>query len=492
MTVLSLRAAGLAAACSALTILATLPAGAAPAETPPGLRMAAPEAQQVIDYWTPARRAAAIPRDLVVDERGQGYLRLPDGTLRPHGRVVATGAGGGATPMAGPGGGDTAPPVIDLGSRSPVNGATGLGTSITFSVKVTDLVGVRSVAFRFSNGATTSQSFSATKGTGDVWSTTVSGFSADTWVWTITARDGARNTATAESNFSVGGGGGTGGTGIANEPFLAQGKVQSAAGRIYFEMPTNSKRTRWAGYVCSGTVVTEGTAAPVPASTDRSLILTAAHCIYEDGYKSFARNVLFIPDQDATGTSTDTNCENDRLGCWAPSGAVVDIDYTTRQFPDNHEWDMGFYVVPTTGAHRGSQDVSESLEVATGTLPISFAVSSSGQQTWGLGYSYSDDPNFMYCRDTMGTQGTVNWWLPVCGLSGGSSGGPWIHDMTLDGDADLASTTIKIDGTIMSVNSWGYTTQPGMAGPKLDGEHECVFKQAHATTISLSQAVGCQ
>ena len=483
MTVFALRAAGLAATCSALTLLAALPAGAASAGTPPGLRMAAPEAQQVIEYWTPARRAAAIPRDLVVDERGQGYLRLPDGTLRLHGRRIATDAGGGAAPMAAPGG-DTTPPLIEATSRNPANGATVLGTSITFSVKVTDNVGVRSVAFRFSNGATTSQSFSATKGTGDVWSATISGFSAGTWVWNVTARDGARNTASADSNFSVGGGGSGGGTGVANEPFLAQGTLQTAAGRIYFEMPTNSKKTRWAGYVCSGTVVTDG-------ASDRSLILTAAHCIYEDGYKSFARNVLFIPDQDATGTGTDTNCENDRLGCWAPSGAVVDVDYTIRQFPDNHEWDMGFYVVPITGAHRGIQTVAESLETATGSLPMSFSVNTAGQETYGLGYSYSDDPNFMYCRDTMGTQGTANWWLPGCGLSGGSSGGPWKHGMTLNGAANSSTASISNEGVIMSVNSWGYTNQPGMAGPKLDGEHQCVYTQAQSTSISQSQTVNC-
>jgi hypothetical protein len=250
-------------------------------------------------------------------------------------------------------------------------------------------------------------------------------------------------------------------------------------------MPTNSKKTRWAGYVCSGTVVED------TASDGRSLILTAAHCIYEDGYKSFARNVLFIPDQDASGTRTDTNCDNDRLGCWAPSGAVVDIDYTTRQFPDNHAWDMGFYIVPATGAHWGNPDVDESLETATGALPMSFSVTTSGQDTFGLGYSYSDDPNFMYCRDTMGTQGTVNWWLPGCGLTGGSSGGPWKHGMTLDGAASSSATDITDEGMIMSVNSWGYTNQPGMAGPKLDDEHQCVYTRAQSTTINVSQTVNC-
>ncbi|TNG00113.1 MAG: hypothetical protein EP297_04335, partial [Gammaproteobacteria bacterium] len=36
--------------------------------------------RRVIEHWTPERMAAAIPRDLVIDERGLGYLRRPDGT----------------------------------------------------------------------------------------------------------------------------------------------------------------------------------------------------------------------------------------------------------------------------------------------------------------------------------------------------------------------------------------------------------------------------
>ena len=66
------------------------------------------------------------------------------------------------------------------------------------------------------------------------------------------------------------------------------GVVQTAAGRIYFEMPSNPKWKRWAGYVCSGTVATDDT-------SGRSIIITAAHYVYDDANKAFARNVLFIP-----------------------------------------------------------------------------------------------------------------------------------------------------------------------------------------------------
>jgi hypothetical protein len=84
---------------------------------------------------------------------------------------------------------------------------------------------------------------------------------------------------------------------------------------------------------------------------------------------------------------------------------------------------------------------------------------SSSDRTTALGYSYSEDPKFMHCAQDMTTEGTANWWLANCGLSGGASGGPWIQPF------DTATGS----GPIISVNSWGYTDQPGMAGPKLVG-----------------------
>ena len=36
---------------------------------------------RVVDYWNSERRANAVPRDLVIDRRGLGYLRAPDGSL---------------------------------------------------------------------------------------------------------------------------------------------------------------------------------------------------------------------------------------------------------------------------------------------------------------------------------------------------------------------------------------------------------------------------
>ncbi len=263
-----------------------------------------------------------------------------------------------------------------------------------------------------------------------------------------------------------GGGGGAGE--VSNAEWGNDGVVQLAAGRIYFEMPDSKRRTRWSGYVCSGTVVTDST-------SGRSIILTASHCIYDDANKAFARHVLFIPDQaDTTGAGTDLSCSNDLLGCWVPNFGVVDVNWTTRTFPDNVHWDYAFYVVSDTGAHQaGSTTVSNVLDMAVVPMTINFSPPTS-ILTHALGYSYDVDPQFMYCADVIESLDADDWWLDNCGLSGGSSGGPWVQPMN----------TTTGNGPIISVNSWGYTNQSGMAGPKLFGTSaSCVFGAAKASSF---------
>lgn len=441
---------------------------------------AAADHARIVAYWTPERRAAAIPRDFVKDAHGQGYLRMPDGKLMPYGRLVAD--GGTAGPMAGkPGGGDTTGPSV--GGQDPAAGTT-IPAAYTFKATVTDTSGIRSVSFKIQKQGSTVQSFSASSAGGGVYSVSLQGFTDGSWSWWVVARDGANNsTTTAPITFSVntsggGGGGGGGGNVVASASWgETAGWQQQALGRIYFEMPTNAKRTRWAAYVCSGTVVNDGNVTGV----DNSIVLTAAHCAYDDANKAFARNVLFIPDQDGTtGAGTDTNCSNDPIGCWSPTYAVVDVDYTTLVFPDNHAWDYAFYVVPNTARHSGASASSQALESAIlspGT--VGFGGSTSGTYTYALGYSYANDPLLMYCAEGLGASSPdpANWWLPSCGLTGGSSGGSWSTGLVVNGTIGSASSSAT-GGTILSVNSWGYTNSPGMAGPKLGNEASCVFNDA--------------
>ncbi|MEX2150936.1 MAG: hypothetical protein WD793_12035 [Steroidobacteraceae bacterium] len=472
----------LAHACLPLLAIIVLPAAAAP---PAGAGASASEARhaRIVSHWSGDRRAAAIPRDLVIDTRGLGYLRRPDGALQPYGHDIAAMASNRPSPNAKPVPGDTEPPSIS--GMDPAAGAT-IGGSYTFSAVITDTSGVKSATFTVQKAGSQSQSFAASPGANDRWSVSLTGLTDGNWSWRVSAKDNGGkggNTAISDTvNFAVstggGGGGGGGGGTVTNAEWTAGGDVQTAAGRIYFEMPSNARRTRWNGYVCSGTAVTDST-------TGRSVILTAAHCVYDDANKAFARNVLFIPNQaDTTGAGTDLNCSNDPLGCWTPSFGVVDTDWSNRTFPDNIAWDYAWYVVNDTGAHTGTAASSNALDAAAGTLTMDFTAPSvndgapgegSPDFTHALGYSYSDDPNFMYCAEDMTTEGSVNWWLPSCELSGGSSGGPWAQPMDES----------QGDGPVISVNSWGYTNSPGMAGPKLSGSSaQCVFEVATSTPLT--------
>jgi hypothetical protein len=478
-----------ALSCTTLLVSATVVA------QPPSSGAIDPDKASVIEHWTSQRRNAAQPRDLLIGPAGQAYLRKADGSLEPYGRQITAQDSGGPTPLARPsapaGSNDSTPPSIS--NLDPGSGDV-IGDSYTFSATVTDESGVKSVSFviRYPDGVTT-QKFSPAAGANDTWSVTLRGFSDGNWSWWVEAKDAAGkggNSGTSDSAyFSVDTGGGSGGTSdagngntITNAEWTDSGTVQTAAGRLYFEMPSNAKRKGpWTGYVCSGTAVTND-------ATDRSVILTAAHCVYDDENKAYARNVLFIPDQAGTsGSGTDLNCNNDPIGCWVPSFGVVDHNWTIRTFPENIEWDYGYYAVADSGAHVGADSSSDSLESAAGALSINFTTApyfdvanSEADYTDALGYSYSEDPKLMYCAEDMTTNGAVNWWLPDCGLSGGSSGGPWLQPVDSG------------DGAIISLNSWGYTSSPGMAGPKLYYDTStalCVFDWAEVfdgTTVSTA------
>ena len=469
---------------------------------------------RVIKHWTKERRANAIPRDLVIDLRGLGYLKRPDGTLKPHGHDVPariTPSNQSISPFAsrsnsrGGSGGrskDRTPPTVS--NMNPAEGTT-IGESYTFEARVTDTSGVQSVTFKIQRiDSTYVNSFPASKALfSNTWGANFHGFTDGDWKWWIEAKDAYGNTATSATvNFNVY-------TGTASEPvdnavWSSGGTVQTAAGRLYFEMPDESIPTnKWRGYVCSATVATDddnldghghdGTF----SDHGRSLIITAAHCVYDDVNGAFARNVMFIPNQAGSGTKTDLDCSNDVLGCWVPSFGVVDANWAGQTFPDNMGWDYAFYVFDDSGAHLGTAAPSDALDVAAKSLQLSFAApnhdvaNSNIDFTHAFGYSYSEDPNLMYCAEDLELEQSsgyfTDWWLPTCGLTGGSSGGAWLQPM----DEETGN------GPIMSVNSWGYVWNgqelPGMAGPKLyDGAStaSCVFDKAKTATVPESPEEG--
>ena len=233
-------------------------------------------------------------------------------------------------------------------------------------------------------------------------------------------------------------------------------------------------------WICSGTVVTDN-------DSDNSIVLTAAHCVYDDLWKEFAAEAIFIPNQDGTlGTGTDFDCGNDPDNCWIISHAVVDANWANQVWPDNIPWDYGYYVVSDSGSHTSSTnhpwvgDAGDNPLDLNGTSALGqqFTAPTVGEKSHALGYPGNYDPDFRYCAQDMGTtNGPNNYWMSSCTLSGGSSGGPWVQPMD-EGTGD---------GPIISVNSFGYQGQPGMGGPRLHDNSACeLFDVAQGSTSYMT------
>ena len=252
------------------------------------------------------------------------------------------------------------------------------------------------------------------------------------------------------------------------------GNIQQATGKILFEFRGQGD------FVCSGTVVMDGNNGSSPdRSNGRSIIQTAAHCVYNDVLKEFASKAMFIPDQASTkGDSSNANCGDDKLGCWKLSFGVVSEGWADSSFPENVGYDYAYYVVhddPDT-THKGGylRGLTGVLDHDVDAVKIDFDYRVK-DFTFALGYSSEYDPNYRYCSMDQSTIYGVSWyenlWLDQCGLGSGASGGPWIADMDENGV-----------GTLFSINSWGFDDKIGMAGPSLrtqDGSlAECLYGKA--------------
>lgn len=250
-------------------------------------------------------------------------------------------------------------------------------------------------------------------------------------------------------------------------PWTKDGKVRGAVGRLYFEFPDGK-------YECSGTTVYDN-------KSGRSLILTAAHCIYDDITGAFATNVLFIPEDNVQkgNAAADYNCNDDPCGCWSPTGGVVHEEWKNIEFPKNLAYDVGFYVVDNVGKHSGPEcQGTEALDEAIEELHMDVTGSNIRQILYGFGFSEDSDPPLRYCVDMAETRKVADeelLFMPNCALMDGTSGGPWIRSMD-------ESTG---DGAVVGVNSWSYVSSGGMGGPILEeSPTRCLANMARSVDMS--------
>lgn len=257
-----------------------------------------------------------------------------------------------------------------------------------------------------------------------------------------------------------GGGGGGGGTTstVLGASWTKGGTVLAASGKVLFAMGGSY-------YVCSAAVVDESTAG-------RSVILTAGHCVW-DPATGFATNWMFIPDYDSNPVSLDRNgtfCASTTYGCWTASALVVSNVFASESSFSTTatQHDYAFAVV-RGGGKSGTADLRQTV----GSFPIQTTERAVNTDSYLFGYPASQKykgNDLTYSRGPLGFDpNTSNTTYRVSSnMTGGCSGGPWFSSF------DEATGT----GTLMSVNSYGYSGVTALHGPILNSETSSMFSTA--------------
>ena len=259
------------------------------------------------------------------------------------------------------------------------------------------------------------------------------------------------------------GGGGSGSTSgdTTGSSWTGGGTVANTTGKVLFEMDGSY-------WVCSASVVSD-------TKTDRSIVLTAGHCVYDETNEAFATNWLFVPDYDASPASLTTDesfCSQTEYGCWTADSLVVDEGFASaggfnQQATLN---DAGFAVVGLGGLEGNTE--LDSL----GAQNIAFTAidpATTPTTVWAFGYpaakKYKGN-DLVYCKGPLGTDPYNNdlTYQLACDMTGGSSGGPWFRDLNEKTGS----------GTVMSINSYGYTGITAMFGPEFGSWTQTVYNNA--------------
>jgi hypothetical protein len=257
-----------------------------------------------------------------------------------------------------------------------------------------------------------------------------------------------------------GGGTTTTSTGVTGASWAGGGAVVKTTGKVLFALGTSY-------YVCSASVINDG------GMTNRSLILTAAHCVMDEKTGAFATNWTFIPDYDSAPASLTTNlsfCGQTSLGCWSASAIAARGEFARAGSFNTQAITHDFAIVAVgAGGKSGTAD----LDATVGAQAVSFAPVAQTPTTSLFGYPSAQKYNgkdLTYSRGVLGTDSRTSGatYRVTSDMTGGSSGGPWFTPFT-DGTGT---------GTVMSVNSYGYKGVTAMFGPKLNQETQELYDLA--------------
>jgi len=205
----------------------------------------------------------------------------------------------------------------------------------------------------------------------------------------------------------------------------------STAGKVYFVMNGGN-------YLCSAAVVN---------ANNRDTITTAGHCIFDTGSRTWASNWIFVP-QYSLGSRP--------LGTYTWREMVTTTGWANNA--DFH-YDVGLVLVHQNDRGQHVQDMTGGLGITLNpsreawTNAFGYPVNMNNGETMSTCASTSLDPT--------NAHGFSGMQLP-CGMTGGASGGPWIHEY---------NTNTQL-GQQVSVNSFIFLNHPGhMFGPRFNDDN---------------------
>lgn len=187
-------------------------------------------------------------------------------------------------------------------------------------------------------------------------------------------------------------------------PALAYSYPLSTVGKVFFSDGGHN-------YVCSGAAVN---------TENKSVVDTAGHCIYDNGH--WMSNWIFCPmyysGSAPYGCWTANYLEVD--GTWANSGTIT----SSGEFEGDFAHDYGMAVMHPSARYGYLTD-------SVGGLGYLYDANSA-EQFYAYGYPAETPYNgasMKSCNggDQVWNNGNGNYMLSIsCGMTGGSSGGPWI------------------------------------------------------------------
>jgi hypothetical protein len=269
-----------------------------------------------------------------------------------------------------------------------------------------------------------------------------------------------------------GGGGGEDdeGTTVKGASWEVGGDVAATTGKVLFEMSGSY-------YVCSASVVADDS-----AIDGDSLVLTAAHCAYDETNEVFATNWMFIPDYDSApaplSTSSDAFCDDTKYGCWVADALTVHDGYASagsfNQQAITHDFAFATMSGGGHGAGTALLDVPATLEGAAAPSAV-FDTLNFTVDAYAFGYPAAKKykgKDLVYCAGPVSTDANMSnlTYRLECGMTGGSSGGPWFSPFAVD------------TGTLSSVNSYGYRGGDSMYGPMFNSDTAAVYAAADGAT----------